>query len=135
MKTVESLQQEQRDYIAHSGGYYELREADDVYNDLNREQIIAFAREHSGEAWLGNINYYDEQRKNIAAGRESPYKKYTGQRIYNFEYSFCIPAPNEKLSDLIRSWNTPGNEKDMWNTISAITKLIAMLDGIQFIWY
>ena len=63
-------------------------EADDIYNDFNRETIQAMVR-RDGQAYLGGINYYGEDRERILAKERSVYEKYTGGKIYNFSCAFC----------------------------------------------
>lgn len=136
MKTLAELKREEYTHVSDVGGWLELRESDRTINDGNREQIAAFKREH-GAAWLGNINFYDEQRKQIASGTESVYEEYTGQMVYNFGCAFCVPVPDETLSNLIREWNSdykPGISKSVWSQIDAITKRIDDLGGIHLIW-
>lgn len=134
MKTVIELQKEQTEYENRTGGALALREADDVYNNFNREQIKAYQREH-GAAYLGKMNYYDDTgRAEIAAGALSPFTEYTGQLVYNFGADYCISAPDAELTELIRKWNTDGNGS-IYKLISAITTRINDIGGIMFIWY
>lgn len=92
MTKLEKLIKEQQDYANRMGGLYELREADETYNDLNRKQIAAFYEQY-GSAYLGSINYYDEQRERILAGTESIFKEYTtGQMVYNFGCAFAFQS-------------------------------------------
>lgn len=123
----------QYEHIAHTGGWSALREADGTYNDLNREQIAAFKMQH-GTAFLGNINFYDEQRQRVIAGEESVYEEYTGQLVYNFGCSFCTPSADEKLEEMIVAWNggcLPKSLKD----IAKITNRIDAIGGLNFLWY
>lgn len=108
-------------------------EADEGYNDLNRKLIIAY-RERHGAAYLGSVNYYNSQRQRIAAGAESIYEAYTGQPLYNFCCSFCVPTPDPMLEDLIRRWNredTAGHDVQ----VDEIMNRIHELDGLNFIWF
>lgn len=136
MKTLEELKRDEYSHVASVGGWLELGESDRTINDGNREQIAAFKREH-GAAWLGNINFYDEQRQRIASGMEPVYEEYTGQMVYNFGCAFCVPMPDETLSNLIRQWNSDdetGVNNNVVNQVNAITKRIDDLGGVHFIW-
>ena len=135
MQTVAELKQEQYEYVTNRGGWLELGEADTSLNDGNRKQIAAYKRE-KGEAWLGSINFYGEQREQVINRLASIYEEYTGQMVYNFSCSFCVPFPDETLSDMIREWNTgktpPG--RNAMETLEYIMLRIDEIGGINFIW-
>jgi hypothetical protein len=136
MKTLEELKREEYTHVSDVGGWLELGESDRTINDGNREQIASFKREH-GAAWLGNINFYDEQRRRIASGMESVYEEYTRQMVYNFGCAFCVPVPDETLSNLIREWNTdykPGISNSVWNQIDAITNAVSASYRADALW-
>lgn len=136
MKTLAELKREEYAHVSDVGGWLELGESDRTINDGNREQIAAFKREH-GAAWLGNVNFYDEQRQRIASGMESVYEEYTGQMVYNFGCAFCVPVPDETLSNLIREWNSDdktGINGKVVNQVSAIMERIDEIGGVHFIW-
>lgn len=125
--------QMQRLYAVSCGGYLGIRECDDTYNDWNRKIIDAY-RERYGAAYLGRINYSDNQRQRIADGTESVFEAYTGQPLYNFCCDFCVSAPDRTLEELIRHWNNaavPLSEKK----VDAIMDRIQVLCGQTFIWY
>ena len=67
MNALSYYLQRQREYAHACGGYLGIGEADDTYNDLNRKVIDAY-RERYGAAYLGRINYSDNQRQRIADG-------------------------------------------------------------------
>jgi hypothetical protein len=137
MKTVEKYKQEQIMHVKRTGGYNALREADDIYNDFNREQIAAYHREH-GFAYIGHINFYDEECKKIAAGERLPYTAYKeGDMVYNFGCDFCIPTEDAILAALIKQWNTDGVAigHNAMQSIIAITNRIDNIGGLQFLWY
>lgn len=127
---LDRAQAEQLEYIARSGGVLEIREADDNYNNYNRTVIVKF-KEAYGSAFLGNINFYDEKRKKVAAGEESVYEEFMGQPIYNFSCSFVVPVKDEKLEELIRAWNGGPGKAD----VNKIFARIDELKGICFLWY
>lgn len=107
-------------YLTACGGAFGLREADEVYNGLNREMVKAMKMRY-GKCFLGNIN--------LRPGAE-PLVEYTGQRVYDCEYSFCIPERNADLEQLIFEWNRESKVK----TLEQIQKLVKKLDGHDFIW-
>jgi hypothetical protein len=133
MQTVAEVKQEIYRHVASKGGWCEIGESDCTLNDLNRKQIEAYKVEN-GKAFLGNINYYDETRKQIASGQKSVYTEYTGQLVYNFQYTFCVPYQDQILEHLIRHWNGKGQAANARRNISAITARIEEIGGIQFIW-
>lgn len=120
-------------HVRSCGGYLEMREADNINNDLNRETITALKQIY-GELYLGDINFYDEKRKKIQTGQASVYEEYTGQMVYNFGCDFAVPEKDEELEKMIREWNT-----DIWpaNTklVPQITARIEALGGISFVWF
>ena len=133
MNALSYYLQRQREYAHACGAYHGIGEADDTYNDLNRKVIDAY-RERYGAAYLGRINYSDNQRQRIADGTESVFEAYTGQPLYNFCCDFCVSAPDRTLEELIRRWNNadiPLSEKK----VDTIMDRIQTLCGQTFIWY
>ena len=128
-RRLEKLKKQQLQYIAASGGVLALRESDDVYNDLNRKLIAAFAEVYSS-ARLGRVNFYGKQRQRFINGAESLYKPYTGQKICNFEFDFIVPSCDTELETMIRLWN-----EGVGALVPKITARIEELGGINFIWY
>lgn len=124
----------QREYIANTGGYLELREADEFYNDLNREKIAAMKMLH-GRAFLMDVNYYDEKRAKIVAGEESIYEEVLDQEIYNFSGSYCVPRQDTELEEMVRRWNSSDDLPKKWTDIEAITDRVEAIGGIILIWY
>ncbi len=122
----------QTDHLLHTGGIWAPREADDVYNDLNREMIEAFRLIH-GDAFLGRINFYDTARERICDG-ETIYEKCEGQKVCNFGCDFIVPRQDDKIQEYVRTWNrgdwTPYDE-----TIEKITDRVEELGGLLFVWY
>ena len=94
----------QFNYVRSTGGYLELREADNTYNDWNREQLRALKMMH-GRLFLGSINFHGDQRKKVVAGKEGIYEELLDQMVYNFGCDFAVPVPDKELGDLIRAWN------------------------------
>ena len=126
--------EQQLRHIGRSGGLGALREADDVYNNLNRELIAALKLMH-GTAFLGDVNFYGEDHKLVAAGQKSVYEEYTGQMVYNFGCSFCVPTADETLEELIRAWNSNDTLPKKRINVSAIVDRVKEIGGINLIWY
>lgn len=135
METLKEIQRKQIQYLAATGGVWALREADEKYNDMNREIIEAFKNAH-GRAYLGKINFYDDERRRVASKQQSVYVEYTGQLVYNFGCAFVVPEKDEALENLIFDWNTDKpSVSSCRGLIDAIMARIEELGGINFVWY
>lgn len=124
----------QNDYSRACGGVWEIRESDSTYNDLNREIIKYFLMRY-GQAFMGNINFYDEKRKKVAQGEDSVYEEYTGQMVYNFGCSFIVPTADEELEKLIRDWNSDDRLPKNIDAVKKITTRVDRIGGVNLIWY
>ena len=129
MSTLKQLKSESYDHIRSIGGYLNLQESDDYNNGLNRKQIEAFKNEF-GSAYLGNVNYYDDERQEVIKGVVPVLTEYTGQDIYTFSCSFCVPCRDELLEDSIRRWN----KSSSLATVDEIFDRVEELGGILLIW-
>lgn len=116
-------------YLQAIGGVGSLMEADDIYNDFNRETIQAMVR-RDGQAYLGSINYYGEDRERILAKERSVYEKYTGGKIYNFCCAFCVPVQDEQLEEMVRIWN----ETAPASMVDKIMHRVEAIGGVNFLW-
>lgn len=116
MRTVDESLAEQRDYFLRWGRPHE---ADHSFNDSNRDLIQALAAAHGGCAYLGTIN----GNRNLV--------RYEGQTIYNAEYTFCIPAEDTRLMELIQAWRSGGVDLNLLDRIHA---RIGALGGHLLIW-
>ena len=77
MKTaLEEAKEKEAQYIKLIGGYRNLKEADDNYNDISRKIIKAYKKTF-GTCYLVKIN----NSSNI-------FTEYTEQKIYNFVCNF-----------------------------------------------
>ena len=122
----------QNKHIAASGGVLALREADDIHNDLNRNIIEAFRRFHGGTAFIGSVNYYDEDRQKIIAGEMNAIRPTAGELVYNFGCDFIIPKFDAGLNEMVRDFNKgPATAQKATD----IMKLVEKLGGLSFIWY
>lgn len=124
----------QHDHIRATGGYGELREADDTYNDLNRELIRAFKLRH-GKAYMGDVNFYGDDRKLVVQGKKSVYTEVQDQEIYNFGCSFVVPVADPELRWMIQVWNSDDRLPKKPYDVKQITERVDKLGGIHLIWY
>lgn len=124
----------QLDYVRGTGGFLALREADDTYNNLNREQLRALKMMH-GRLFLGSINFHGDQRKKVVAGKEGIYEELLDQMVYNFGCDFAVPAPDKELEKLIRAWNEDERLPKKLVDVEAMTGRVEQLGGINLIWY
>jgi len=136
MTRLEEAIKKQNNYLIRIGDPINLLEADNEYNDMNREVISAF-KEHHGKAFLGKNNYYDDERTAVANGEKSPYEVYIGQKIYNFGCDFCVPFEDAELQEMIRRWNgftgTSGTVPSKSNAGTIIDRVLE-IGGINLIW-
>ena len=114
--------------LARGMTYFDLTEFDaDWVNAATRKDINDYAKTHP-ETWLGKINRYDDD-----AG--TPYMvKYTGQKVYNFEYEFAVPAPDAILIKLLMDHDNEVSSKDTMSNINKIDDRIDKLGGIILFW-
>lgn len=127
---IEDLKREQYIHIARLGGYLELMESDDTNNDLNRALIKVYAEKHPS-CYLGNINFYGDEREALLNGNISCLKEYDGGEVMNFECAFVVPVKDTRLEQMIKHWNTNKAENE---TINQIFNRVDLLDGLIFIW-
>ena len=127
--SVKNLKQDECAYIAAIGGYLGLQEADDTHNDMNRNIIAEYKKEH-GQCFMGLINCKDSEKESLIQGTTTCYTEYTGQKVYNFGCDFIVPCEDEGLNDLIVSWNLTKNS----SLLPLIHKRIEQLDGVLLIW-
>lgn len=130
---LELLRRQQNQYVAISGGYGAIREADNDYNDLNRKLILAFHEKH-GCAYMGNVNFHGEQNIAVVNGEKSIYEEYTGQKIYNFHCTFVVPTPDKELEQMIRQWNS-GKLPLNVSLLDKIMDRIKEIGGMNMIWF
>lgn len=127
LETLESLTGKYLQVHWSEGGTSEF---DPSINDISRAKIDA-ARELWGACYLGKVNLYDDQR-----GKPYRLVEYTGQLVYNFEYSFVVPVNLRELCELIEERDRApytGTRED-FTRIEEIHALIEKLGGTQLIW-
>lgn len=88
-------------YVMAAGGPMSIPEADERYNDFNREAIEATRLKH-GRVWLGDVN--GDKDSDILT-------EYTGGPVYNGSCAFCVPVKDQELEDIIRKWRLEGDVK------------------------
>lgn len=130
MMTLEQLQKLEFQKVKSCGGYWEVKEWDTWLNKFQRAKIRAFKRE-KGNAYLGKINYYDDERH-----KPIELKNYKRGRIYNYEFSFIIPVDDKKLKELIyeRDNSEYTGTKEDYEKITKITNRIYELGGLHLTW-
>lgn len=122
------------EYVIAAGGYENICEADDTYNDLNRELIRGLCMTHE-KVFLGNINFHGDARREVLAGRKSVFEECTAaDKVYNFSCSFVIPTPDPILASLIIAWNQDGWPKET-STIDRIMTRVVQDNGHHLVWY
>lgn len=129
MDKLIELKKEQNAYVNQMGGYINVKEGDEYYNNLNREQIAALKEEYKS-VFLGKINFCGNERLEVLENKKSVYEEYTGQTVFNFGCEFCVPSKDNELETLILEWN----KKYRVEIINRIYDRIEVLRGICFIW-
>lgn len=92
-------------------------EDDHALNDLNRDLIEAM-NSHYGQVFVGSFN------------GDLVLVQYTGEKIYNFAYDFCLPNNDAELEALLRQWKTEHKVR----YLEAIYKRIRELNGHLLVW-
>ena len=132
---VERVLRKQREYIAVFGGVLNISEADEIYNDFNRELIEAMKKK-IGKVFLGKINIYDAAtRRDLLSGLRSACHEYQGELIRNNDCDFAVPVEDEKLDQMIRDWNDSDRSGKLSREAKSIIDRIEELGGVIFIWY
>lgn len=126
-KTLEQLSNDVFNYLSENEG---VSEFDKSINDISRDTIIAMKEKH-GVCFLGKINLYGEER-------EKDYKlvEFTGQKIYNFGFEFCLPCYDAELETMINDRDKSeyeGTGKD-FKMVTAITERIYKIGGRNLFW-
>ena len=132
---LDVLLSRQRAYVMACGGYGNIREADEDYNDMNRELIAAFRQKH-GNAYIGKVNIWGkEELEDTIAGRRSVFTEYVGEPLRNFACDFVVPVEDRLLSELIRSWNVDKTLPKKGADAAKITARVEEIGGMNFVWY
>lgn len=131
--SLEELSKAANEYFIRHRDNGGASEFDSSINDISRAIIHAFHLRHE-QCFLGKVNLYDKERENVA---KYQFTAYTGQLVYNFEYAFVIPRPDEELLRLIIEHNLPKetfNSQDIWNRVKQIFARIEQLGGVSLAW-
>lgn len=131
---LDVARKKRHEYIVICGGFGGIREADETYNDLNREEIEAFRKKY-GRAFLGKRNYYGKEREEIIAGKRDVYTEYTGELVRNFACDFVVPRPDHTLANMIRAWNGDETLPKKYKDADVTTKYIESIGGFSIIWF
>ena len=110
-------------YVKAMGGYGGIREADDIYNDLNISIIKAFQKAY-GKALLGNPNPFKDG--------DPIFWEYNGKNT--FWSSFVVSREDEKLRDMIRAWRGDTSLPKAWADVNRITKRVEEIGGELLVW-
>lgn len=126
-KTLKELSKETSSYLNF---YQGTSEFDKSINDISREKIKAMKKEH-GICFVGKFNLYGDERK-----KDYKLTEYTGQKIYNFEYTFCIPCHDSQIEKLIteRDRAEYTGSRDDFKRIDMIMDRIEELGGLNLFW-
>ena len=117
----------ENDLFRRYGG--SIPEANDELNDLQQKKIEAVRAEH-GTAFIGKINYYGDDCKNLSTN--TILTEYTGQRVYTFGANFVVPSADADLADMILKWNSefPFDLK----LVDRILDRVEYLGGLYLLW-
>jgi len=124
---IEELTHKENELYKYWGGH--IPEANTELNNLQRDKINAVFMEN-GAAYIGKINFYDNERENLAPG--NVFNAYTGEKVYNFGADFVIPVIDNALAEMIVEWNR-GLPTSL-SLINKITNRISELGGANLIW-
>ena len=119
----------QNRYMAACGGAFGVKEADETFNDSNRNIIKAFIAKY-GTAFLGKYNFSGDERAAVIDGSKAPLWEYAGEKLYNGCADFILPCKDENLIEMLRRWNRDGDSR----VVPHITNLVEKLGGILLLW-
>ena len=122
MKITE-IAREQDDYVMAKGGFAGLFEADETYNNFNREIIRAYGKKYPGAV----MGFYNGQAGQDVCFAEIPE---TDAQLYNFCCDFVIPYADNVLHDEIKRWR----EGDL-SALRRIFDRVTAIKGSYFLWY
>ena len=108
-------------YVLKNGGFGNILEADDSYNEMNTK-IIQAMKDRYGKVYLGNIN---------ALKAEDAIVEYTGQPLYTGCCNFAVPVLDPELVDLVNTWR----KDQKYECIKKITNRTRIINGENILWY
>lgn len=131
-ESLEVLIDKQKKYVISCGGFNGIKEADEIYNDLNREIIKAY-KEKFGSAVLGSYLYYGDEAERIKTGLESPYTEYTVSSLGNFSCNFILREEDSQVTELICLWNSSYAYRG--KIFDELVARVEALGGRMLIWF
>lgn len=120
MGFTSKAKKEQIEYVAGVGGWMNIFEADDRFNNYSRKTILEYKKEFD-TAVIGNINGNAE---------EVEFRKIVEDQLYNFCCDFVLPKPDDTLARLLNEWRDTGEYK----TLTELTNRITELGGELILW-
>lgn len=123
---LDQLLTKRSEFIRSRGGYWEMNEFDQGINDINRE-IIAVFYELYPDAWVGNVNQYENNNQPIM-------KKYSGEFIHNFEWDFIIDKYSIDLTDRIIAYNKAKTMQEADILLTHVYSMLPKRNSITFTW-
>ena len=125
----------QNDYILSAGGLTNIREADQTFNDMNRDQLEALRMIHRC-LFVGHVNYHGVERVALLSGEKAVLEEIdNGQSIQNFGCDFAVPTRDAQLEDLIISWNKQDGLPLRYSLVQDISSRITALGGLKLVWF
>ena len=125
--SLAELEREENAYYRIHGRPTEL---DFSINDINRAKIETFVRE-KGACYLAKFHL----RYGACFNPDNIFVRYQGQEVYNFEYDFALPSPDEAIASLIRLNQDPANKgRDIAALYEKICARMDAIGGILLHW-
>lgn len=127
---LKELDKETGEYLKLHWSEGGTSEFDMSINDISRAKIEEASKVWP-EVWLGKVNLYGDER-----AKTYELVKYTGQKIYNFDYAFIVPVKDQELENLINSRDkseyTGTNADSVW--VKKIFNRMDEVNTIHLIW-
>ena len=127
---LKELDKETGEYLKLHWSEGGTSEFDMSINDISRAKIEE-ASKIWPEVYLGKVNLYGDERQ-----KTYEMVKYTGQKVYNFEYSFIVPVKDPELEKMIDNRDKSvytGTSAD-YIMIKEIHAKMESIGGINLIW-
>ena len=131
MNTLEKINARENSFINRCGGVWNVTEGDWEQNKLSRAKIRAIKSEN-GQCFIGKINLYSEDRKNVDT--HPILAEYKKGMVYNFGCDFVVPKYDQELIDLIRDYNKLKDGNKIKLKLNAIFDKIIKLKGFSLQW-
>lgn len=130
MLLLKEVLEKETAWIKSMGGFWAVTEGDWKQNKFSRSIVRAYRREH-GQAWLGKINLYGEERH-----KDYHLTEYKKGMVFNFEYSFAVPCKDAELERLIIERDNAAYEGTASDIpmVERIMTRITELGGVHLRW-